>query len=148
MFVNDIRWVYFQLIPTAKWPSFRGPHFQVLVEVLVYISGYGKHKSLSTQNICRRQLIIHEVCVLDLNRTSFSMATRGSTLSNFDWALVRLCHWNLSEAMQIKAFESLWNFEKIHAIFKQTEYLAFLTEVCVVILWATPDTRVVVVRFF
>ena len=39
--------------------------------------------AISTQNLCRRQLIIHEVCVLDLNRTSFSMATRGSTLGNF-----------------------------------------------------------------
>ena len=39
--------------------------------------------SISTQNLCRRQLIIHEVCVLDLNRTSFSMATRGSFLGNF-----------------------------------------------------------------
>ena len=39
--------------------------------------------TISTQNLCRRQLIIHEVCVLDLNRTSFSMATRRSTLGNF-----------------------------------------------------------------
>ena len=30
---------------------------------------------ISTQNICRRQLTIHEVCVLDLNRTS--LPTRG-----------------------------------------------------------------------
>ena len=51
--------------------------------------------------------------------------------------------------MQMKAFERLWNFEKLHAIFKQIEYLAFLTEVCVVMLWVTPATRVVVVvRFF
>ena len=40
-------------------------------------------EAISTQNLCRRQLIIHEVCVLDLNRTSFSMATRGSFLGNF-----------------------------------------------------------------
>ena len=44
--------------------------------------------------------------------------------------------------MQIKAFESLWNFEKIHAIFKQIVYLASLTELCVVMLWVTPATRV------
>ena len=69
-------------------------------------------KSLSTQNRCRRQLIIHEVCVLDLNRTSFSMATRGSTLGNFGYALVRLCHCLLSEAMQIKTYERLWNCKK------------------------------------
>ena len=43
-------------------------------------SGY---ESLSTQNLCRRQLIIHEVCVLDLNRTNFIMAARGSILGNF-----------------------------------------------------------------
>ena len=59
-----------------------------------------------------------------------------------------LRHSLLSEAMQIKAFERLWNLKKIHAIFKQIEYLAFLTEVCVVMLWVTPATRVVVVRFF
>ena len=40
-------------------------------------------ETLSTQNLCRSQLIIHEVCVLDLNRTNFSMATRESTLGNF-----------------------------------------------------------------
>ena len=39
--------------------------------------------------------------------------------------------------------------KKIHAISKQQiEYLAFLTELCVVMLWVTPATRVVVVRFF
>ena len=41
-------------------------------------------------------------------------------------------------------FERLRNFGKIHAIFKQIEYLAFLTEVCVVMLWVTPAPRVVV----
>ena len=50
--------------------------------------------------------------------------------------------------MQIKAFESLWNFEKIYAILKQIEYLAFLTDVCIFMLWMTPATRGVVVRFF
>ena len=38
--------------------------------------------------------------------------------------------------------------KKIHAIFKQIEYLVFWTEVCVVMLIVTPATRVVVVRFF
>ena len=38
--------------------------------------------------------------------------------------------------------------EKKKNIFKQIEYLAFLTEVCVVMLWVAPATRVVVVRFF
>ena len=104
--------------------------------------------TLSTHNLCRRQLIIHEVCVLDLNRTNFSMATRGSTLGNVGLALVRLCHCPLSEAMQITAFESLWNFEKINAILKEIEYLTFLTEVCVLMLWVTSATWVVIVRFF
>ena len=38
--------------------------------------------------------------------------------------------------------------KEIHAIFKQMEYLAFLFEVCIVIMWVTPGTRVVVVSFF
>ena len=37
-------------------------------------------KSLSTQNLCQRQLIIHEVCVLDLNRT-ISAWRRGEASS-------------------------------------------------------------------
>ena len=42
-------------------------------------------RSLSTQNLCRRQLIIHEVCVLDLNRTNSSMATKGRNQQRQFW---------------------------------------------------------------
>ena len=35
-----------------------------------------RYSSLSTQNLCQRQLIIHEMCVLDLNRTSYSEGIR------------------------------------------------------------------------
>ena len=53
---------------------------------------------------------------------------------------LRQCKWRHLNVCEIK--------KRIHAIFKQIEYLAFLTEVCVVMLWVTPVTRVVVVRFF
>ena len=51
--------------------------------------------------------LAHLLLLLDLNWTSFSMAMRESTLCDFGQTLVRLCHCLLSEAMQIKAFESL-----------------------------------------
>ena len=38
--------------------------------------------ALSTQNLRRRLHIIYEVCVLDHNRTNFSMMMRGSILGN------------------------------------------------------------------
>ena len=57
--------------------------FPWFVQVNLDCQPWWSNMSISTQNLFRRQLIIHEVCVLDRNRTSFSMATRGSTLGNF-----------------------------------------------------------------
>ena len=40
--------------------------------------------------LCHRQIIIHEMCVHDLNQTNFSLSATGTILGKFVWALVRL----------------------------------------------------------
>ena len=59
--------------------SINGPHEESKAAASL-IEGATNQWAISTQNLCRRQLIIHEVCVLDLNRTNFNMAMTGSTL--------------------------------------------------------------------
>ena len=91
--------------------------------------GYVTKKELSdyhgSKRICRKQLIIHEVRVLDLNRTNFSMATRGSIIGNFGpCQIVSMSFVNTNQG--IWKFVELW---KGHATFKQIEYLTFLTRI-------------------
>ena len=74
--------------------------------------------------LCRRQLIIHKVCVLEFKRTNFSMATRGTCNGNFGLALVRLWLFHLSGTMQIKAFESLWNMKRTCHF--QTSWISYI----------------------
>ena len=78
-----------------------------------------------------RQLIIHEVCVLDINWTIFSIATRGSILGSFTKPL--------SDCVTVLCLgqckPSTWEFVEFwkgHATFKQIEYLTFLTGTFVV----------------
>ena len=47
--------------------------------VAIIVTMSPREAALSTQNFCRRQLIIHELCVLDLNWTIFSMAMRETS---------------------------------------------------------------------
>ena len=60
------------------------------------------------RSLYRRQIIIHEMCVLDINQTNVNMAMRERhILSNFCSAFIRSCFCPLSGTMQIETIESL-----------------------------------------
>ena len=126
-----------------------------LLEVCTRVAYIGPHSTLTNKTSCGGYRSPHRISVggsLLFMRCVFLTLTglvsawrRGETLLAIlakplsDCVTVfclRQC-----KSSHLKVCEIL---KKIHAIFKQIEYLAFLTEVCVV-MWVTPAIRVVVV---
>ena len=111
---------------------------------LWYQSGYVMILS-PPRSLCHRQVVIHKMCVLDLNRTNSNMATRENILRIWGLTFVRyIIVWGDGN-------QNIWKvvkFWKGHATFKQTVYLAFLIMGFVVMLSATATPRTLIVNFW
>ena len=84
--------------------------------------GHHRFRAQSPHRISTGGSLLFMKCV-SLTLTGQVSAWQGSTIGDFGKALVRSCHCPLSEAMQLKAFESLWNVEK-NACYFETNWIS------------------------
>ena len=102
----------------------RGPWQHTKLPRATPSQGFSRSTTLSpsTQNLCMRQLIIHGLCVLDINHANFSACRRGggggwhprkfclSPLSNCGTALsLTLSQW--SSSRNPVAIQCVWNLD-------------------------------------